>query len=194
MSEPFTFDNPLTGEQDFPQLSVTYQNIPDTDSNALYAAPSSDSLIFTDYIVENKIVERPHVYMLPICGDVASGEDTCAFVQLARPTLTYVVDWTAMRMDRQPTIPDPLAVSGDWVFLGKEAETRNVDVMGDGSTEMYRISGTYYYGRKKFDQEAMNYLRYGQPPYLENVPDLAFDPQSFSPVISPPGDGAGYQE
>lgn len=103
---------------------------------------------FTEYVINNRFFHSPHTHCLGITSPNGFQGQSAAFVQMAATTLIWQADWTACKLGEQPEVPDPTPPSDDWVLLDSCIEPANMAPMADGHTGIYRISGTYWYGRK----------------------------------------------
>ena len=150
------------------------------DEDALVGGDfDNGSSVFTDYMVKNHYERDLHRYMLPVTdpdqtyqpgvGTSTRSRDAAAFVQLARPTLLLVVEWTAMKINAEPQIPDPAAMAPDWVLLDVMPATTMIAVMADGVTPMYRMEGVYVYGHKRPNADVFKNVTFPLAPWLEDV-------------------------
>lgn len=122
--------------------------------------------VFTDYIVDSTFEGDLRRYMLGITSPGGFQSQSVAFCQLAAQTLLWVCEWTACRTGAQPQIPDPDSKDPDWVLLDVIPATRNVVNASDGVTPVYRISGTYVYGRSSPKSNVIDDVNYARPPWL----------------------------
>ena len=98
------------------------------------------------YRITHSYLRKGGVLQVP----VANADDTaaCELIKVSGATMTHVVSWIAERLGDVPHILDPYWQAGtnanevldDWEFGIVSKETTN-----DGSTHIYRLSGTYYY-------------------------------------------------
>lgn len=159
-----------------PNANVTVGVVPIDDTNSLYsvpsiATPSESKEIFTDYEVVNRYENPQHRYMLGITSPSGFNGQSAAFVQLASPTLLWVSDWTALKWNGMPTIPDPTSQDDTWVLLAKYYQPAMLVINpADGQTPGYRISGTYVYGKKNPSTDVIDDISFARPPWIDNVP------------------------
>ncbi len=143
------------------ELQVDYSATGVNDETG--AAHTVDTMMYSCYPAEQQ------VYMLPVTSPDGFAGQTCAFVQLAAPTLAWVFDWTIMREGSQPAIPDPTPQDTDWVLLCATPEPMMQTVQIDGNTPVYRMSGTYVYGRRTAPANPYTAVCYPRPPWVANV-------------------------
>lgn len=161
-------------EPNAPFVSVSVGPVEPDDSNAKFSGDPSapDSEVWTDYEVVNRYEKDNRVYMMPIAAPVTSAssqfQDTVAFVQLANPTLLWIADWTCSRWKTHPKIPNP-AVGGNWVLLDEHLEPGSQSLAPDGTSAMFRISGTYFYGNKRPNADLYKDAFYAKPPWMEEI-------------------------
>lgn len=178
------------------QLDPTSNNlnpVPYDDSSALYSQSNAQDVV-TDFKITYRYEQDYHRYMMGISSPGGFNNMTAAFVQLTAPTLLWIVDWTGLRALKRAMIPDPSVVNPGWLLLDASLEPYMVILAPNGTTPMYRLSGTYIYGRINtgpdftsnlskhvypiapwiIDQEGTN----GQDGYIARVID-ATDLQSF---------------
>lgn len=166
MASPWTSDNPTTGNQPVPKVSIVQKEI-FPDSPAAYIPETQPRSLFCDYKVVNDYRENPNIYMLPI----ASPGQGAAFVQLAQPTLLWIADWTASRTTQKPIIPDPTPADPSWILLHKRLSPFILGLASDGVTPLYRISGVYIYGHLNHGADMSLFVQWPRPPWMENIFD-----------------------
>lgn len=124
--------------------------------------------VWSDYRIRNRYEKSQGRYMLGITSPNGFQGAEAAFVQLSAPTLLWISSWTASKLGEKPVIPNPANVPSDYVLLYETPVTEMITVTGDGN-KVYRISGTYVYGKKNPADQVFNDVKYPQPPWL--VPD-----------------------
>lgn len=139
------------------------------DGNAAFITQPDGQTIYTDYLVTNRYEKDHHVYMMANASPTAYLGGTASFVQLAAPTVLWVCDWTASRTKYPPVIPTPVPYNPDWVLLDEHMEPAMVGLAPDGVTPVYRISGTYVYGRKRPSDQLNLDVNYPRPPWMQDV-------------------------
>lgn len=147
-----------------------------TDHSAKYRFHEDSQVIFTDYLIRSRFEKDRQIYMLPVTRQrVSPGTrrrlgGSAAFVQLAEPTLLWIVDWTASRTKEPPPIPDPRPSSANdrWILLDEVYEPASLTLGPDGVTPLYRISGTYVYGHPSPDDLTINNIGFPRPPWMAN--------------------------
>ncbi|MDE2098093.1 MAG: hypothetical protein KGL39_12640 [Patescibacteria group bacterium] len=103
-----TFPGKSIGNEGIPSAQVTIRKLgPDDTLGVINDIQSSSIEVWTDYHIHNRYEKDKHVYMLPITSPGGFAGQSCAFVQLAAPTLLWIADWTAARMASSPIIPSP---------------------------------------------------------------------------------------
>lgn len=146
----------------------------------------SDLSIFTDYQVRNRYVRDRKTFMMGITSPAGFGPngDTVAFARLSNSTLLWVCEWTACRFNETPDIPNPESRDPSWVLLSDEYEPVMMIVGPDGVTPLYRIRGTYVYGRRKTSTVTVNDITFPLAPWLENVFDRSMSENKLNSNIS----------
>ncbi len=126
--------------------------------------------IINDYRIRNRYEKDGHIYTIGLTSPGGFLNATTAFCQLSAPTLLWVCDWTACRFDGIPPIPvaQPLPNS-NWVLLDEHYEPGMIEVAVDGSTPVYRISGTFVYAAKNPAITLLSDIRFSRPPWLNDV-------------------------
>lgn len=170
MSNPWTTDNPATGNQNNPNTTVVIGVVPVTDSLAKIVPPDSGTDIYDEYKIVNRYVNPQRRYMLGITSPAGFNGQSAAFVQLASQTMLWIADWTAMKTKSKPKIPDPTPADDRWVLLAKYWTPAMVIPNADGVTPMFRISGTYIYGLKDPSEETLIDTTFPRPPWVEETP------------------------
>lgn len=175
-------DNVLICQQGIQVSILISDDINPTDLNAQYQNIGGDRTIFTDYQINNRYEGNKHIYMMPLTsptpiggspGDPdGQGSLAASFVQLALPTLLWIVEWTASRFDAVPEIPNP-TIPGNtqlsaqkWVFMHEQIDTADIQLAPDGVTPLYRISGVYVYGNTNPNNQTIREVRFGRPPWM----------------------------
>ena len=147
-----------------------------------------DTGIWEDYFIQNSYDTDQHVFQLGVTSPTGFNGATVAFVQTAAPTLIWTCEWSARKQGDLPSLPDPIdLVDDNWVLLHTQIEPEIVDVLPDGTTYVYTIRGTYWYGHANPAQAQMFYPK---APWLADTnPDgRAIDILSFeSGLTDTPG-------
>lgn len=171
---------------------VTIGEVSITDRDGLYLPDEGgQSSVYADYRIVNRYEEDTHTYMMGVTSPDGFRGDSCAFVKLAGPTILWIADWTASRVGSRPKIPHSDAYKG-WVLLDRHVEPYMLTVTADGRTPLYRISGTYVYGRRKADTAVIKFPR---PPWMQDgvhdrtVPHALLDANLIETSTSPTEEG-----
>jgi len=186
-----------------PQLSLLVGRIPQGDNLGQFEPNLRAGGIFTDYMIQSYYEADQHVYMIPLAGTLPApvrgesvlstqpraqpfpGSDTLtstqqrpstAFVQLAAPTLLWIVDWTAQRLGSPPITPSPEPEDPNWVLLDEHYNPTMITVAVDGRTPLYRLTGTFVYGHRHAT-DTVNHLRFPRPPWLQDTFVRRYDPE-----------------
>jgi hypothetical protein len=182
----------LDGNDAVPSAQISIGELSyDSVDSAYIDDGETDIAIFTDYEICNYYENDQHVYMMPVAspgglpyspvdtgGTIPNGPNaiitsqtgsTAAFVQLAMPTLLWICDWTACRSQEQPDIPSPAPTEQGWVLLDQHVEPVMLVLGADGVTPLYRISGTYVYGKINPSSDALDDARYPRPPWMVDL-------------------------
>lgn len=156
---------PLNIPFDPPTVSIITAPLT-TDEDANYEEQVDG--IFSDYLVVHRYEKDPQKYMVPVTSPTGFQGQSCAFVQLAAPTLLWIADWTAKKSGDLPEIPDPNLNDPNWVLLDDHYDLNSVELLADGMTAEYRISGTYVYGHRNPDAQTHLNLLFPQPPWIRS--------------------------
>lgn len=139
------------------------------DHDGLYEDNDDPFGIWLDYIVNNKFEREQHTYMMGVASPSGFQGGTAAFVRLTAPTLLWICDWTASRVNSPPDIPDPDNSDSSWVLLNDSYEPTNIVPGSDGFTPIYRISGTYVYGHRNPSDNVTDFIVFPRPPWMTDV-------------------------
>lgn len=172
-------DNPQVSPNDqIPDAQVTVVDSLDSgDISALFLDTEENvGALFPDCMVTGRYEGDQHRYMLGITSPNGYGGNAAAFVQLAAKTVLWVVDWTVSSTLGLAGIPNPDLSNPDWVLLADWVEPAPVSALPDGTTPIYRISGTFVYGKKKPSQWTYEDVVIPKMPWIE--------PGSFSRTIT----------
>lgn len=145
-------------------------NVTDFGLSTKYIPADDDgAAIYTDYIVNNRFEKDRGIYMNGVTSPLPFQGASVAFVQLHAPTLLWICDWTACRFNASPLIPNSINSDTDWVLLDEHYEPSMIVTAVDGTTPLYRISGTYVYGKQNPNSTTVNDIQYARPPWLEDA-------------------------
>lgn len=116
------------------------------------------------------------------------GGPTVAFVQLANPTLLWVVDWTGARLNSKPFAPNSRFSDPQWVLLEEHLEPGQISVGADDRIPLYRISGLYVYGHTNPNPHINNDAAFPVAAWVQStkfdrsIPDYMFKDGIASPL------------
>lgn len=170
-------------------LELSLGNVnPHGDQGTKYEASENVDSIWTDYLIVNRYEIDRHICMMPIASPTGFDGNEVAFVQLAALTTLWICDWTAKRINREPTVPAPESIDPDMVLLDMHFEPDMITVMDDGRTPVYRLSGTYVYGSKR---PSVKNVHYGRPSYIQDQFNRKVDTNKFRTLLhEQPGDNS----
>lgn len=138
----------------------------DPDNEADFIDPGDG--VFTDYLINNRYEKDKHVYMTGLTSPTPFQGQSVAFFQLSTPTLLWVADWTAAKVGAKPEIPDSDVTDSDWILMDEHYEPGMLVVAADGTSPLYRISGTFTYGHKNPSDQTIKDINFSRPPWLTN--------------------------
>lgn len=141
------------------------------DNDVEYALDHDDGIV-TDYLVRNRYERDRHTYLMPITSPDGFQGQSCAFVQLAAPTLLWIADWTAEKNGAVPEIPHPTPADPNWVLLDEHVEPNEILVGPDGQSPTYRISGTYVYGHRNPSAQIITNVAFARPPWIRQTTSI----------------------
>lgn len=172
MSNPWTNSNPATGGQGNPNTTVVIADVPVDDNDAKVVNPDSDFDIYDSYKINNRYINPQRRHMLGVSSPAGFNGQSAAFVQLAAQTLLWIADWTALKKNNKPKIPDPTPADDNWVLLAKYyTPAMVIPNPADMTIPLFRISGTYVYGRKNPSAEVLVDTTFPRPPWVQDITD-----------------------
>jgi hypothetical protein len=84
-----------------------------------------------------------------------------------------MVTWTAERLGSMPDLPNPNVNDTNLVLMDTIIDPAAPELLQDGESHIFRVSGQYTYGMKKAqgsgDQLAMGTVPFTDIPYQENL-------------------------
>lgn len=167
MSNPFINNNPASTTQNVTPATVTVGAVPTTDNLAQFLQPAVDESMFSNTEITNRYVNRLRRYMASVTSPAGFNGQSAAFFQLGAPTLLWIADWTVSRFNTMPTVPDPTPQDDDWVLLARYQELPKTIVNpGDGTTQFFRITGTYVYGKKTPSADVIDDMSWPRPAWI----------------------------
>ncbi len=175
---PYTTNNPATGNEDVPAAIISVSKVGFDDPAGVWNITGPADEIWNDFLITSRYENDLHRYMAGVSSPSGFNGGTAAFLQLAAPTLLWVVDWTASRYGTQPEVPDPF-LSGtspglgtsNWVLLDIILEPGVMEVSPDGNSPFYRISGIYVYGHMVPDANPFVNINFTNPFFLQDAFD-----------------------
>lgn len=191
----FTSNNPPSGVMENTVTTLRVGDVTFDDEGAQFVE-AEGGVIFTDYMVINRYEQDEQTYLMPITSPTGFKGSFAAFCQLACPTLVLCVDWTAMRVGKQPSVPSTELNTPGWVLLSDSTELAKVTYMPDGTTPVYRISGTYVYGQSNPGAGLFDNVVFPKPPYLTDTVDRTMPKSLIEKGIAdaPGGKPAGTKQ
>lgn len=132
-----------------------------------------DDRIGVHYMAYNSYDHRQGVHLVGVTSPDGFKGQNCAFVQLTAPTNVWVFRWTSASFFGKPRIPDATPLNKDWVLLQRLPEIPMVTVGPDGETPLYRVTGTYVYGKKTPSTDPFDDASFPLPAFLEDSFDRA---------------------
>ena len=157
--------------------TITVGTVTQDDADAEFESDYTPG-IFTDYFLTNRYEKDHHRYMMGITSPNGFQSQKAAFVQLAESTLLCITEWTACKVGTQPEIPDPeTGTETDWVLLDEDYDLDMVNVMTDGDTLVYRITGYFVYGMRNPQDKTIKDVDYPRPPWLDVDPSEKVQPE-----------------
>lgn len=166
-------------------------SIDPSDYDAKFIEDGSQN-VYLDYRIESKYEKDYHAYMMPTAkwqplepkvkkkeGATISAsyaqDPTVSFVQMAAPTLLWIVDWSCSRINEKPKIPNStLAYNYGWILLAEHYEPAMMRIAADGVAPVWRISGTYVYGHVNPSLVCTDDIIFTRPPWLEDFVERNF--------------------
>lgn len=178
---PATADNPIApNETDLPNVTVTIGPVTIDDDMPAMQSTGGDQDVPADWICNSRFERDGHTYMMGVTSPGGFQGNSVAFVRLTAATELWICDWTACRLHSQPELPDPTSVDSDWVLLDDCLEMRNLEVIQNGATPIYRVSGTFIYGKKSPASRTNRDAFFPLPPWLKDVFNRSLPDSSFN--------------
>lgn|SRR3990167_2400886 len=183
-------DNSFVGIASGPTIQIVERDINmDDDNNSFFVAQPGKE-IWLDYMSYNRYEKDMRRYMMGVASPNGFNGSTVAFVQLASPTLLWICEWTALKSDVQPEIPTSTAPDG-WILLDEYHELPMCKVVADGNSPIYRVSGTYVYGKTSPDSVMVNDVSFPKPPWLKDGLSRNMPSSKLTTGLSTPSAGGG---
>lgn len=132
-----------------------------------------------DYKLTNRYINPSQARMMGISSPAGFAGSTVAFIQLSAPTLLWICDWTALRSNSKPLLPNPNLINPDWVLLDKYISPFMVGVASDMTMPLYRVTGRFIYGNKRPDPNLLADMSFPRPPWLDDVFDRTLSQDMF---------------
>ena len=174
-----------SGIQEFPRAQIVEGAVEPDGPATKYTSPDGGNSLFTDYIINCRYESDKHVYMLPLATSRGFQGNKAAFVQLAASTLLWICDWTSCRWLKKRKVPVAKPINKFWVLLDEHLEPGMITVGPDGTTPLYRLSGTYIWGCTDPDSVTISHPL---PPTLIGQFDRAVsDDQFIIGLVATPG-------
>lgn len=155
--------------------SISYASVitgvvePDDELGKWIDAEDEGLSQYLDCLITSRYERDPHMWMAGITSPSGFQGASVAFFRMASPTLLWIADWTVMRANKQPDIPNSSLTDTNWVLLFDSVEPARIAVANDGVTPLYRISGVYIYGHKKPGGTAAGNAVFPLPPFLSDT-------------------------
>jgi hypothetical protein len=165
---------------------VTVGTLSTQDAPSKYADTGQG--VWADYQAYSRFERDNHLYMMGMTSPSPFQGNSVAFVQLAAPTLLWILDWTAARRGSQPTVPDPTPSDPNWVLLDQWYRPVAPKVLDDGQTPVYRLEGTYVYGHRSPAANMIANMSFPRVPWLDDSIDRSIPASIFQKNLS---DGQG---
>jgi len=162
----FTNDNPNPGYAGNNQFNFQVGEVKFDDDSGKFVEEPNQS--YTDYRIHNRYERDNGIYMMGITSPGGFQNKSVAFCQLYSPTLLWICDWTSARWDKEPDVPSPTPYDQNWVLLDVHFEYVNITVAVDGTSALYRSSGTYVYGHTRPAANMLVNMAYPRPPWLQD--------------------------
>jgi hypothetical protein len=125
--------------------------------------------VWDDCRIINRFEDDSCKYMLGITSANRYRGKTASVCQLAIPTLLWISDWTVSRKGNPPSIPNPQSQDPNWELMDAISEANETQLLGDGVSKSYRISGTYIYASTDRAFNLTDYLVFPIPPWLNST-------------------------
>jgi len=126
------------------------------------------SFVHLYYKIVNRYEKNNGVYMAGLTAPNGFNGASVGFVQIHAPTLLWICDWTAMQANQVPKIPSTVPFSSDWIYLNGWYDLPDVKPAADGTSPIYSITGTYFYGHKNPSSVDVNNLNFPICPWVED--------------------------
>lgn len=186
MTQPFSSDNIQLAQQAVPAATVVIGTVTLEDSSAKFDS-NIVADIFTDTTIVNRYEKDRHIYMGGVTDPNGFQGNSVSFVQLCSPTLLWICDWTIASFRSQPSVPSPTPGDANWVLMDDHWEPHKITTAADGTTPLYRISGTYVYGHKNPNADTVNNIAFPRPPWLQDAFDRSMPSSKLTTGLTEAG-------
>ena len=174
------------------QVSQSNENFDNVTSDGKFATPPDNGSVYPTYKVRHRYEGDPHIYMLGTTADPTASpySDPVAFVQLSQETRLWICEWSATRWGEKPKMPDYRIADTGWVFMKAIFQPEQTLVGADGVSVVYKVSGTYIYGRRRPSPLITSEMTFPVPPFFDGITNTerSFSADMFQQgIIQPPG-------
>ena len=136
---------------------------------------------FTDYSVNTRYETETGVHMTPVTGPPDNGDyvspqrqgevPDARFLTLHLPATRRIVEWEAERVGSKPLLPAPKSSDPNLVLIEMPHVTASaLHLAPDGITPVWRASGRYVYGLRKYATFGDKDLALGVLPWTDFLP------------------------
>lgn len=119
--------------------------------------------------IRSRFEKDPNIYMMPISSPNGFQGQSVAFVQVAAPTLLWIVEWAVSRWRNSPTAPNPSVNDSNWVLLNDYWSPDDAKEGQGGDIPFFALRGRFVYGHKNPDPSTWHNVTYPRCPWIEDI-------------------------
>ncbi len=144
--------------------TVTISAVQPTSDDAKIS--TTESGVYTNYSIKTRDVRDENRLQIP----VGKPGQSCVIIRTANTTTRRIYEWEATKIGSVPTCPDPNpSPNSNAVLMERHIDPGQVEVMPDGTTLKYMVSGRYEYA---FKDSSKVVLAGSIPPWISS--DVAY--------------------
>ncbi len=149
-----------------------------------------------DCMIHNHFMRDNHVYLASLTVPEPYEGATVGAVRLGGATLLWVCEWTVCQLvspGQHPPVPDPSPPPG-WLLLDVRAVPAMTSLGPSGLDGVYRIAGSYVYGKVAPSDNPFDDVAYPYAPWLKDGVFPRLVPSSaLKNWLKHPGGGVAIQ-
>lgn len=153
----------------------------------IYSEDTRSSGIYTDYHLDCRYDTDECKFQVPVAGRTTSSpgklrasDRSCVVLPYAYPVSRLIVEWTAERLGAKPAMPRPRHANPKVELLKHSVTPAAMEVVADGATPVYRVSGRYEYALHESVEAGVDVLDVALLPIYDDPGDSrSLAPEDF---------------